>query len=564
MKKQMLKKMIAGLLATATVIGMVGCGEEVVNEKTTEKTNETESTVVTSESSELASTEESSGITFPLEEEVEFTFMLKSAADCEELLEKSLWWQQLYEATNVKVNVVGINGEFAGTLNAMYSVGDGPDLLGSVDLSESDFMKMAYNDFFIPLQDYLTDPEIMPNFNERVLSENPQVLNVSTAPDGNIYGVPRYDANMGSYLESPLYINKKWVEALGMKVEDIKTIEDLENVLMAFKEKDMNGNGDTTDEVPIIALNGHWCGHLEALFGLWGIPTKDSTYENYMYVEDGKVLFAPVQEAYKDAIITLSDWYDKGLIWSECFTGAWKAWDALVNSEESKVGMFTAKTPPAGKEDEYVVIAPVAVEGYEAKWYFHPGYMGSKGMLAISSECENPEILMAWIDQLYTFENSIGVQHGLEEEGRWMTNAEGKVEMLVIDQNKDVELKDQFTRFMTELGNATMPYALTVDDYDNKMVKSTTVQAYDKNYTVYESYLNDEVWPRPYTSDEDVNRLTELRTDILNTVSVNKAKWITGEADIEADWDAYVESLNKMGVDEFVEIMQKSYDAFIN
>ncbi|WP_282147404.1 DUF3502 domain-containing protein [Ruthenibacterium lactatiformans] len=81
-------------------------------------------------------------------------------------------------------------------------------------------------------------------------------------------------------------------------------------------------------------------------------------------------------------------------------------------------------------------------------------------------------------------------------------------------------------------------------------------------YGVYEKFLNDEVWPRPYLQAEQVSRAGQLRTDIFNTVSQMKAKWITGEADIDATYDQFKSDLEKMGIEEFVSIYQSAYDAF--
>ena len=39
-------------------------------------------------------------------------------------------------------------------------------------------------------------------------------------------------------------------------------------------------------------------------------------------------------------------------------------------------------------------------------------------------------------------------------------------------------------------------------------------------------------------------------------------QFITGELDIEKDWDAYLEQLQTMGVDNFLEIYQKYYDEY--
>lgn len=45
------------------------------------------------------------------------------------------------------------------------------------------------------------------------------------------------------------FINKAWLDQLGLEVPT--TTEELYELLCAFRDNDMNGNGDTTDEIPL-------------------------------------------------------------------------------------------------------------------------------------------------------------------------------------------------------------------------------------------------------------------------------------------------------------------------
>jgi putative aldouronate transport system substrate-binding protein len=36
--------------------------------------------------------------------------------------------------------------------------------------------------------------------------------------------------------------------------------------------------------------------------------------------------------------------------------------------------------------------------------------------------------------------------------------------------------------------------------------------------------------------------------------------WILGTGDVEADWDAYIATLNKMGYEQVIEVMNSAYD----
>lgn len=63
-----------------------------------------------------------------------------------------------------------------------------------------------------------------------------------------------------------------------------------------------------------------------------------------------------------------------------------------------------------------------------------------------------------------------------------------------------------------------------------------------------------------YTAEES-SIMTQKQTDITSYVDQMRAKFITGvEPLTDASWDAYVNEINKMGIDELLKIKQAAYD----
>jgi putative aldouronate transport system substrate-binding protein len=62
-------------------------------------------------------------------------------------------------------------------------------------------------------------------------------------------------------------------------------------------------------------------------------------------------------------------------------------------------------------------------------------------------------------------------------------------------------------------------------------------------------------------SDEDAGQLTEAQLSVKTYVDEMLTRFITGDADIETEWDSYLETLNSQGLPELLEIYQKAYDA---
>ena len=555
MKKAKIKKIITALLASTMLLSLVACGGGETAQVETESSAEVE------ESVEAADSAEKTGVSFPLEEEVTFEILVKSDAEVAPLLENHKFWQDLYEATNVKIEMVQVPlTDSVTAMNNLFVAGKEPDAIFSYFIPDTDISSMAANGLIVPLNDYINE-DIMPNFTSRVVAENPNIMGLISVPGDKIYTLPKYEVVVGEYLESPFWINKNWVEQAGWKVEDIKTIDDLEAVLTYFRDNDMNGNGDTEDEIPYMIYQEHSGNHVEAFLGLYGIATKDSTYENYVTIKDGEVKFAPLEDGWKDAIKKLNDWYEKDLIWSEVFTGTWETYNAKTAGSIPTVGLLNEGLPPATNSEEYVLLEPVSVEGYETNWYIHPGINGGKNAFAVTKSCENVDILMAWIDHFYSFESSIRTDNGEEADGRWGYNAEGKVEFHELDDATAEKLMAEAPPLFNVFW--TVPKALTEEDFAERIVLSDEQQLRNDSYYTYEKYLTDESWPRPYIAGDNATRLSELRVDIFSSLALKRAEWITGVADIDAEYDGFVEDIKKMGVDDFVSIMQETYDGYL-
>jgi len=71
---------------------------------------------------------------------------------------------------------------------------------------------------------------------------------MGTTPDGHIWGVPGYV--LPSYLTYSTQICQPWLDKLGLK--EPKTVDEYYNMLVAFRNKDPNGNGNPSDEIPLV------------------------------------------------------------------------------------------------------------------------------------------------------------------------------------------------------------------------------------------------------------------------------------------------------------------------
>ena len=508
-------------------------------------------------------------VVFPLAEQKEFTIIMANDDDWDEDMANNPLWQDLQEKTNVKINIKRIpRSECMTSLNNMLLTKEPWDGMFSLFMTDGDYSSLAgTGKYFLDVKNIITNEKICPNFVNRSMDgREDTILNALTTPDGGVYGLAGGDSDPGAYLESPILVNKPWVEAAGMQVEDIKTIEDLEYLLSYWAENDMNGNGKQ-DEIPYLMYQNHSQMHMEAFLGLYGIPTKDGTYENYVTVVDGEVQFVPLMDGWVDAIKTLADWYAKGYIWDDAFAGSSVAayfWDTILASPIPIAGMMTASS--CGNNDladQYVQIEPVSVDGYEPVWYNHPGLKNPKAAVAISKTCKDPEILLAWFDQFLSLETSIRYEYGEEGEG-WEYTEDGKIRILELSYSEDQRLReDSPSLYHITAAGVTLPNCFTAEDYADRIELNDQQIFSNKSYEMYNKYYSDEPWPRPYFSVDQNEELGKIRTDIFNLVTLKRAEWVTGVSNIDVQYDQFVKDLEKMGIDDMTRIMQDAYDNYM-
>ena len=180
----------------------------------------------------------------------------------------------------------------------------------------------------------------------------------------------------------------------------------------------------------------------------------------------------------------------------------------------------------------------------------------------MTRSCEEPEIALAWLDLFYTYDSAVRVTYGEPTDGFYeIVDGELVLNDLSAEEKAEILEKTPNLQWLMQMIKCwtSEDYAERIGMSDADMQKLTTYEAYDAA-----GALNDEIWPRPLMSEDVAVRLSELRTDIFNMINTKRASWIEGSADINAEWDQYIDDLNKMHIDEFVELNQEAYDVFLD
>ena len=68
------------------------------------------------------------------------------------------------------------------------------------------------------------------------------------------------------------------------------------------------------------------------------------------------------------------------------------------------------------------------------------------------------------------------------------------------------------------------------------------------------------VMPDLYMSQEDSSEMSLLKTNVMDVQKEYMVQFITGAKDIDAEWDGYISALNNVGLERYLELLQKAYD----
>lgn len=432
----------------------------------------------------------------------------------------------------------------------MFASGDLPDVLfGSMGFTDLDILRNL--DFFIPLNDLVDN--YMPNLLD-VFEQEPEMRKVCTALDGNIYSLPKRLLARPMASSQP-FINQVWLDNLNLEIPD--TIEDLYDVLKAFKEQDANGNGDPNDEIPMTGFAG------TSYFSEWNMLTLFGARANGdgLAVRDGVVTFVPTTEEWKEGTKFQNRIFSDGLWDNEYFTQ-----DRTMSSGKSNhdgdciVGLAFAWTPDSGvgkHAPEFVAIPPPAREDGQRFSTYMASNIG-RNELEITIYCEYPEVVARWADQFYTLDASVqntwgpfGV--GMEKLG------EGTYKMLPPEEGQSIDYRswqtctrDYGPKWAPE-NYDTAKYGLIEDNGDGyKLLLDATAREWSEP-----TFPNNVSY-----SVEQIEEIATLWNDIKTFVGTTSARWIT-QGGIDEEWDAYVAQLDAMGLQRLMEIRTAAYEAYI-
>ncbi len=476
------------------------------------------------------------------------------------------WLQEFEDAAGVDVEWEVIYSDWDQTKPTRFASGDIPDLLFNAT-QDADYI--TYNGLFEDLTPYIS-AETTPNI-QAMFDEEPDELVLAKTLEGKLFGVPKFQGKWPG-TNGVLFINKEWLDKLGLEMP--KTFTELEQVLIAFKKDDPNGNGQA-DEVPL-DFNG-WFGSaysVSNMIGSLGIQLTNWAYDGY-FAENGEVKNFAVDERYKLLMKYLAKLYSEGLINENAITNDYSMFQSLSRGNENGeaiVGVVYGweETDKFGVNlaSQYVALPPldydidVPAGTYDTRWtYDYSGLNMSTNRVCMSSKCANKEAAMKFIDQFYTQAGSVQVLFGGISDGNVSEIGDNAYK---VNDPKDPAVDPgtwKWTYSFADNGPMYIRRSTTIEmtaDMDNALRDR---EAYNDTLA---KVSDDDYYPQMFMkyTEEEQNEMAVAQANITNVTDNQWGLWLVGDEDVDATWDAYVENVNAAGLPRVLEIRQKAFDSY--
>lgn len=456
--------------------------------------------------------------------------------------------------------------EYTQQLNLMCSSGEKlPDVLwGFNNLGRYIMNEFGEDGYFQDLTDlidkyavnYKAQLEKLPKAEQKLIKDRG-----TDVSNGAFYGMPYYsNLQIADYMQSMIVINQTWLDAVGMKAPT--NIKELYEVLHAFKTQDPNGNGEA-DEIPMLGGNAM----------LWVI----NAFVYYssagdINITDGKGWDPVVTDEYREALVYLRKLCDEDLFSELSFTASATDVRKLISGEgtTAQVGIWcghpeTSTSVSCEILDQYTALGVLDDETGKGGY----GVQNPAGILYagfITSDCDNPELAMKFLDAFYLDESATRMRHG-EKGVDWKEASEAKPN--AFNGMSKIEVVNSAAFFS---GNSTWssngPSIVTPENYlaiagegSGRYAQSCRLLNEMTNVMLEFRKPEEVAVNLVYTLDEYTEK-QDISASRGSYISQMRSKFITGEFDPSDDavWQEYLQTLDKYREDRYVEIVVDAYN----
>ena len=534
MKKKVMALFLTAALAVAC---MSGCGNNTQKDSEAASTEASKSTEAASSVAEADSNFNEEGYPIVNEPTTISVMLIVNSNYSYMPINEMEAIKDLEEMTGIHVEWEIVNDSDKDTkINLAFSSGEYPDVIMG-NMGNDIIQKYGVEQgFLIPLDEGIE--KYMPNYTSRRDAAAPDPNVYLVANDGKTYAIGRLAGNGERQASQSFYMKKSWLEAVGKELP--KTLDEMVEVLKAFKTQDPNGNGKA-DEVPFeFSINS--VGNMSSLFALFGLPVTD--LDTMIYLDnDGQVQCGANTQNFRDAMEWMHLLYAEGLV------------DPEVLSQDENTSMAKIAEGNAGLFSGWRKLGMAWSDWADDMelWIPPTGAMFSRGAevpapyAVVTNKNKDLGVTLRWFDAMMDTLMQERLFHG-EEGTEWEYNEDGM--MVTIE---GVTVPSVMPRLDTN-GLYYCPGYMTEELWvagEFRIERRLAGQLYDEA-GIMQKYSNSFMSLAKY-SEEQIERKALITTDLKTAISENIASFVANGVSDSA-WEEYTKLLDDIGVEELVQI----------
>lgn len=550
-----MKKILALILALAMVLSMAACGSAPAEEP---KATEAPVVAEPQATEPVVQEPQTNAERYPLQSDK--TFDIVSDKDIFGEKGSTLVTDAMEKAT-------GVNAEWsymtAEQVQLALTAKDLPDAIfqyASV-LDKATMYEYGQGGYFVNFMDYL---DIMPNFSA-VIEANPEALKVVQNEDGSVYCLPTLcvtstGSNNLLFYRTDMMKEVGWEKAPATTDEFIQYVKDLQ----------AHYGANDPDFIAVNAYAANRMGWSTKRIMSYFFPAFGELLLTEITVDSqGNVVLGAATEQYKHLLEFMNELWESGGFNTNIYSQ--EATESQALAAGSHVAIVTDHTGhsadcfPSGNFD-LDILAPLTSEYHTTQhWYKAPSCSWGR-INAISTQCEDIETMVKWFDAWYA-----PATDPLNEEGTLYGITPWLGEIGVdFDMDSESGVYTELAHEGIEMGKflATQSFQIALySGYEGGLFPYSSAPINGVGVKGVGTVKN--LWPYAETpfdvntlvlTQDETDTYNDIFTDINAYITESTAKFITGEEDIETGWENFVKDLEKMGLQDLLDLYQAAYD----
>src|SRR5690625_3726828 len=248
--------------------------------------------------------------------------------------------------------------------------------------------------------------------------------------------------------------------------------------------------------------------------------------------------------------------YSEGLIDDKIYTMDDQAFQ--TKGADGLYGSTMTSNPEItfGMEDEYVAMPALKGPNGDKSWAYVSSPLAGRDGFAITDKNDNIAATLRWMDYFYSeegaelfFMGKEGETFELDENGNYNYKSE------LVDSD-GLSLEHKLSPYFTYMDSG-YPGIVYEQFYNGEASLPSSVEAMEK----LKHDMIDEVWPRFTYTEDELDTLVNIEIDIHGTVDEMRMNFIVGRSSFD-DWDEYLETLEEIGLGDYLEVKQSAYERY--